>query len=168
MSKREKVILVIMVIVVFCGIYSLFFSSPKETYNVGGGEKSGTLNKLMTGISKDLGEEKKLGYDTYIIERAEANWAKDPFYNKKISLVDAAYKGRRTSYAMPKEAPLYYSGYIEMGKKRFAIINGMEYQTGEELEQGGYIVGDIYGNKVVIEIKGTHEKLLVPMEEEVL
>jgi len=66
------------------------------------------------------------------------------------------------------EAGFTYSGYLEIGDRRLAIINGIEYETGDELAMGGYIVRGIYPNRVVIEVKWRKEKIIVPLEEEVL
>ena len=46
-----------------------------------------------------------------------------------------------------------------------AIINGMEYRTGENLDQGGGTVRSILPDRVVIESAGTGEKISVPYKE---
>ena len=64
-----------------------------------------------------------------------------------------------------------YSGYLEMVGVRIAIINGMEYETGDEIVGGPYVLRGIYPNRVVIGIKGVDGekgKITVPIEEEIL
>jgi uncharacterized protein YdeI (BOF family) len=54
-----------------------------------------------------------------------------------------------------------------MGDKRLAIINGVEYETGEELELAGYIVERIEPLKLVIRDKEKQITIIVPIEKEV-
>jgi hypothetical protein len=60
-----------------------------------------------------------------------------------------------------------YSGYIEMGGKRLAIINDVEYETNDELELNGYIVEKIEPLKVIISDIERQRKIIVPIEQEV-
>jgi len=66
------------------------------------------------------------------------------------------------------EVTFSYSGYMEMGDRKIAIIDGMEYKTGEEIVPGGFVIRAIYPNKIVIGIKGKEEEITVPLVEEVL
>jgi hypothetical protein len=53
-----------------------------------------------------------------------------------------------------------------MGDKRLAIINGMEYETGDILEPDGFIIRNITPSRVVIAPAGKKKKtLILPMEE---
>ena len=44
-----------------------------------------------------------------------------------------------------------YTGYMEYGRKKVAIINGLEYGEGEKLETPGYVLKAIFPGKVIIE-----------------
>ncbi len=61
--------------------------------------------------------------------------------------------------------PVEYTGYLEIGTRRIAVINGESYEAGEELEAGGYLVKRIRSSAVVIEEKGTGKDITVPLEE---
>jgi type II secretory pathway component PulC len=50
-------------------------------------------------------------------------------------------------------------------KKKIAVINGLEYLIGEEIEPGGFIAREIYPDRVVIEMKGQKQKIIVPLVE---
>jgi hypothetical protein len=54
-----------------------------------------------------------------------------------------------------------------MGDRKLAIINGVEYETGEELKFAGYIVERIEPLKVVIRDKEKQTIIIVPIKEEV-
>ena len=61
---------------------------------------------------------------------------------------------------------LLYTGFLEMGDKRLAIINGTEYETGEKLEPGGFVIQSIRPNQVVISPEDRKTKtMILPLEE---
>ena len=172
MTKRERVILVLMSLVVAYGAYALFFSSPPKGTSKYGESRSSELNKLITELAVGLTKEGPTETDIYIIEKAESKWVKDPFFEKKISVVkekEKAPKGEAEAEAeVLPEVTFSYSGYMQMGDRKIAIIDGMEYKTGEEIVPGGFIIRAIYPNKIVIGIKGKEEEITVPLVEEVL
>jgi hypothetical protein len=59
-----------------------------------------------------------------------------------------------------------YTGFLRMGDKRFAIINGVEYASGDRLDQGEYMVSSITPSQVVIVSTGRSKKRFIfPLEE---
>ena len=59
-----------------------------------------------------------------------------------------------------------YTGFMQMGDKRFAIINGFEYAPGDQLQEGGYKVSSVTPSKVVIvSTDGSNRKFTFPLEE---
>ena len=177
MTKRERVILVMMTVVVVYGAYALFFSSPPKGTSKSAGSRSSEINKLITELSVGLTKEGPTATDTYIIERAESKWVKDPFFEKKITVVkekqkapevEAAVEAEKTEVEVLPEVTFSYSGYLQMGDRKIAIIDGMEYKIGEEIGPGGFFIRAIYPNKIVLGIKGKEEEITVPLVEEVL
>ncbi|MBU0986869.1 MAG: hypothetical protein KKH68_06405, partial [Proteobacteria bacterium] len=73
--------------------------------------------------------------------------------------------GQQSAEAVSQEVSFTYSGYMETGNQRLAIINGMEYTVGEELEPGGYTVNSISANQVVIGVVGTDKIIVVEAKE---
>jgi len=64
-----------------------------------------------------------------------------------------------------EDIDIVYSGYLSLGDLNLAIINNLEYQAGEELEQGGYVIEQIYPEKAIIRVIGTRRNIVVPLEE---
>jgi hypothetical protein len=55
---------------------------------------------------------------------------------------------------------------MQMGDKKFAIIDGLEYAAGDELVQGGFKVRSITSRQVVIvSTDGSKKKFIFPIEE---
>ena len=59
-----------------------------------------------------------------------------------------------------------YTGFMQMGDKKFAIIDGFEYAVGDELEQGGFVVRSINPRQVVIVSTDRSKKKFIFMLEE--
>jgi len=163
MLKKKRIIAysVLALFVLFC----VFFLMPSS-------DKSKTQQKNIThleSITKEVKDGlKKTGMDkvtNYVINRAESMWSNDPFSDQKAGGIPSGNKRGRagTSTDMPgRIRPVFtYSGYMEVGEKRMAIINGMEYELNEELEVKGYYVDTIEQNWVIIEDKKNQEKITV-------
>ena len=169
MSKREKIILVVVFFAVMYGAYQIFLSSPIKTTSVDTEEETKLAKKLVKDLTGHLNKINTSGPENYIISKAEAKWVKDPFYKKKFPVIKKVKKEvPKDTLSTLQRSRFTYSGYIEMGEKRLAIINGMEYQTGEELKTGGWIVLSIYPTRVVIGIKGKQNKRIIHLVEELL
>jgi hypothetical protein len=90
-------------------------------------------------------------------------WSKDPFTDRKtVAPSNTQKKGTGGDDVPVRIRPVFtYSGYMAVGDKRMAIINGMEYELNEELEIKGYYVDTIEQNWVIIEDKKNQEKITV-------
>ena len=178
MSKREKIIVLVMALVVFYGVYALFFSGPKKSVGSAAGGRAGELNKMITDLAVGLSKEGPTEVDKYIAAMAEGPWEKDPLFKENISLsrdrvAGHEAKGKKADQAVVvvPDFSFTYSGYLEMAGVKIAIINGMEYEIGDDIVGGPYILRDINPGKVVIGVKGVEGKegeISVRIEEEIL
>lgn len=158
MAKREKIIVFIMILTILYGVYEFFIASSSKmskSISVSTNVNRVDLNKLMVGVSKVLKDDDSAIVDAYIVSRAEEEWTKDPFYTKNVSL--ERYTG---------EVKLVYTGYLEIGKRKIAIINGVDYQIGDELEMSEYRVKSIDPSMVIVVNKEGEEKITIPLSEE--
>jgi len=160
MSKREKIIVFVMVLAIGFGVYNLFIASPSKRGRIETGKKLTDLDKLVASVTEELNKADLTEAEAFIIARAEAEWVRDPFFERGLFVTPELA-------AQAEEVIFTYTGYMEMGKKRLAVINGLEYQTGEELELGGYVVQSIHPDMVVIKSKGKQRLITVPFEQEV-
>lgn len=94
---------------------------------------------------------------------AKSEWAGNPFLRVALPVESQSKQERVAASAL--NVNFIYSGYMEMGDNRLAVINGMEYVVGEELDPGGYIVNSISPAQVVIGIEGTNQTIVLPVEE---
>lgn len=155
MSKQEKVMVVIAGLSIIFGVYYFFIASPAKHIRLETGKKMMVLSKLADDITAELKEWDLTEAEAYIITQAETEWTKDPFFEGKVSWKP----GSGGTVIQAEKVEFSYTGYIELGKKRLAVINGLDYQigeslVGESLESGEYIVQNIYPDRVVIKPRG--------------
>jgi len=125
------------------------------------------LNTIIVDVAANLSKAALDKTDAYRIARAEAEWERDPFYSPAARKKHTPVK-RKVVPAQLKKLKLTYSGYVEMGGKRVAVINGIEYESGEELQFAGYIIERIEPLQVVIGHRKKRGSFTVPIIEESL
>jgi hypothetical protein len=154
-SKREKIIILVAILVVLYGGYAFFTSNSFDS------DKPAPVTEKTTSIDFDKIEnnvkavlEEKT--DLYAVTRIgnEELWLKDPFYKGTTSV-------RKTD-----TFDFAYTGYLELENRRFAVINGLDYKVGEELEAGSYFVEKITPSSVVIRDKSGQIEIKVPLLED--
>ena len=172
MNKREKIIVGLMLLTVAYGIYALFFEGKGRSSTTPAAAISATrqlenLNAFITKIAEasEAGLSKE---DKYIISRAESAWKQDPLTTAELTdrPEDEINRQKQVVDTSGPQLNVSYTGFMQMGDKKFAVINGLEYTTGDELEQGGFIVGSITPRQVVIISTGRSKKQFIfPLEE---
>lgn len=150
-----------MLLVVVYGVYTLFLSSPSET-KISGQKDLETLNtfiakvadKAKSGLSKE---------QSYVLQKAQTKWKQDPL----IQLREAPKVEEKEEAILPvMKSKIVYTGFLQMGNRRLAIISGMEYEAGDKLEPGGFIVRNINPNHIVLGTSNTGKQtFIIPMEE---
>jgi hypothetical protein len=158
MSKREKIIIGVMV---FSILFALgYYLTPTLT---GPGEKPGEqyaeTEKIIQEIAAELKKVAASPNENYVIARAEAVWTKDPFY-KKIQPVAAK--------AGPGGAQdIVYSGFVDMGEKKLAVINGSTYRVGDKLDFGSsFYLTIVEPSRVVIADRQNQRNIVIKLKDE--
>lgn len=156
MQTREKIIVFAALLAATYGAYSLFSASPNgRDSSTSSSDTPGDSRAFITALAGAMKKEDKADYGLYVMMRAESKWDKDPFFDRvnpfksqlsgKDTLTPEEHKGK-----LPGGVSFTYSGYLEIGQERMAIINGLEYQAGESLEPSSFILREIYPKMVVI------------------
>lgn len=81
-------------------------------------------------------------------------WSEKVFYEKSLEA-----RGTAKPAAMPR-----FTGYVELGSGRLAVVDGYEYQAGDTLEGGGYKVLAVSPDKVTLESLANGQKLELPYD----
>jgi hypothetical protein len=161
MSKREKILVGLSLVAVVYGIYVWFLSSPQQAATAFGDNDQKALKTFILKVAERT-SNKLSKSQAYVLRKAETQWKQDPFIQvepKASEEVEDRQEPVLTSEAI-------YTGFLRMGEKKLAIINGMEYETGDILEPDGFIIRSISPSRVVIAAPGkTKKTLTLPMEE---
>ena len=161
LKKREIIILVIAALFILYAGYEYLIAGPASK-KVKTSTESVNINTSSTGITKDLGKDKITDFDAYVIRRMEADWGKNPFWKKDSYKAWATRDGAVSGSVLAK---IIYSGYVDSGKNKLAVINGLEYRVGEQLELEGYVLKQITPSSVLIFNKYTGNKEEIPLQE---
>lgn len=158
MGKREKILVFLMIAAIAFGAYELFLSSPVGRNRPAPGPAPRTASEIAGTIAKQAQEAELDRPRQYVLELAAMPWENNPFYLRP----EAREKGLQTPGGQKKEPSFTYTGYLEIGDRRMAIINGLEYAAGDEIENEAAIVHSITPRHVVIDLKETGRKITVP------
>lgn len=158
MEKREKVLVILMVaaIVIGGGIMIVDRLKPPS----GGIDHSARKAEIQEVISTaQTFLEKNNPYESNraILARASQDSVPDPF----LSMSKEAFRPR-TEDSGDVGQTFNFNGYIDIGQRKIAIIDGREYGLGDLLEAGGFSVADIKPDKVILRNKATGANLTVP------
>lgn len=162
MSTREKILVAAAALALLYGIYEVavrpFFthrshSAKALTVSSQGSENSGLSGFISQAVSQARAA-KPGARDVYIIHNRNIGWKRDPFISAEFMAGagnregGAAAGGKARGEGSTKA--LTYSGYVAMGGIKFAVINGREYEEGDTLKDGRYVLRHIYPSKVVL------------------
>jgi hypothetical protein len=147
MTNREKIIVGVMVLTVGYGAIEMLLPRSKA----GGGLTAVAAEGVNAFIAKVADTIKSASSESsaLIVQKAEAAWKQDPFLEiRKPQAPRPDPAGGKDAARLPTN--LVYSGFIEIGAKRMAIINGMEYEAGDTVNPGGFTVKSVLPTKVLI------------------
>ncbi|MCE5264045.1 MAG: hypothetical protein LLG97_10985 [Deltaproteobacteria bacterium] len=168
LGKREMIILGALAVVVLYAAFD-YLMPKKKAAGIDTTQKSAELQTFVSNLTASMGKDSSKDLGTLVFSRAEREWAQDPFLDNKSyrSWTQAkviAAKEPVVAAAAPK-VEFVYSGYLEVGKKKMAIVNGMEYSEGDGLDIKGYFLKSASPSNVVIENRGTGASINVPLLE---
>jgi len=153
-----------MLVAVIYGAYSLFFESsgsrPKSSANT---QSTTSLDSFVAEIAQSLSGLNLSGPGAYVMAQAETPWERDPFLEYELNPTNGAEDVSVDTTNI--DTILTYSGFLKMGSRGLAIINGMEYESGEVLEDTGFVVKKITPTQVVVGISGRKKDFVLLLTE---
>ncbi|MGD8740214.1 MAG: hypothetical protein PVG34_07860 [Desulfobacterales bacterium] len=144
---RKNIIILLMLLTVAGGAFDTFLRDKTKPQEITENPLVAFVTEITQFIVKDISEK-----DRYTIKRITEGWQQDPL----ISLKDQPEPEPKKKIVIP-DPNVSYTGFMRLGDIKFAIINGIAYTTGDQLAQGGYVVGDITPRQVEI-VSTRHNK----------
>ena len=164
LEKRQIIILGLTAIVILYAAVDFLWPKKRDTaadLQRQTEELSSFIATLTAGAGKDTSKILR----PLIFSRMEREWTRDPFLDETShkSWVQAKVPVKQET-AAPK-IEFVFSGYLEVDKKKIAIINGSEYTEGEALDAKGFVLKSVSPTQVVIENSATRALLNIPLQE---
>ena len=169
MTTREKILVGLMCLAILYGAYELFWTPSTRKVTKQKVTATGEdLHKFAGEVTQKLVKEKLPEVATYRIEKASTSWTKDPFLQTASPLTATKPSAPSVSPAvqnLSEQPDLVYTGYLQLGDKMMAVINGMEYAVGESLGANDLYVKHITGQSVTIGKVKSKETIQLPLYE---
>ena len=168
LTTRQIAILGVMVLVILYGAYDLLSAGRKKPA-ADPAKASANLSAFITEMTASVMKQSPSPVDAHMIKRAEAPWTKDPFYERKTYAEWAPAKepaqGPGVSTSGAPKAQFNYTGFVDGGGKRIAVINGNEYGTGDALDVEGYVLKAITPARISVYNRETRRTFEIPLQE---
>jgi hypothetical protein len=165
MLNRERIIVVLMFVVAAYGAYNLFLAPDEKSPAPGSQEKMTELKNFVVDAATNLTRESVSAADKYIIDQADKAWPDSPFLQSGSILTSQPFEAN--AEIKVESIKLAYTGFLQTDNSLLAIVNGMEYETGEQLTESGYYVKSISPNTVVIGVENDPKTIILPLDENV-
>jgi hypothetical protein len=168
LGTRQKIILGITAIVLLYAAVD-FLAPTRKNPAINLKQQQEDLNTFVTTMTATLGKNTPTNLGPLIFSRAEREWSQDPFLDEKshrswLQAKATIKENEKVAIAAPK-IDFAYTGYLEVGGKRMAIINGIEYKEGEALDIKGYDLMNVSPASVVIVNRATKIEQKVSLQE---
>jgi hypothetical protein len=162
MTNREKIIVGLAALALCYGAIELLLPRAKVA-PVSQPQSLEGLNAFITKVA-DATRVGTAEAGAIVIQKAEAAWKQDPFLEiQKAKAVKPPDKPTTETARLPN---LVYNGFMELGSKRLAIINGQEYEAGDKLSPGGFTIKSILPTRVVlVSAQGEGAPIVLPLQE---
>jgi len=154
MTRREKIILAVTGLVAVVGLGSLFFGGRGGPGGQGAetARPEGQRPEILLKAVRDAALSKA---DAALLAAVGRPWRTAAFYDRPL---EGRAQGGRPS-TLPR-----YTGYVELGSGRLAVVDGLEYQSGDALEGGGYKVVSVTPDLLVLESLANGQRVEIPYE----
>jgi hypothetical protein len=149
MSTREKILVGLMIAAVCLGSLMLLSGGQKPKTTATASDEPNTLTRMLTNLAAQVGNNKSLEENRYTLSMARTPW-QDTLFLDDDSLLSSSVETLGPADMLPSNVSLVYSGYIETAQRRVAIINGIEYVEGDQLDKSVFTVRQITPSQVTV------------------
>jgi hypothetical protein len=169
MTTREKIIVGVMCLTIVYGAYELLGSSTThKSATVSQTNPIEELRKFAADVTQKM-TSAKIGKEyLYMVKQASADWTKEPLLQstlplkqKLIAQAPSPEPTDRTGF----NQTFTFTGFLQIGNIRMAVINGKEYAIGEALDIKGYYLKSASEDKAVIGRVKSSDTIQVPLTE---
>jgi hypothetical protein len=149
MAKRQKILIGVLVAVALYAAYTylpLGGGGPEPEKNLD--QERARLAKTVEDVTREVGTKQMSKAEMHRVAGVVREWDPLPFYQSKRSF---SFLGLDQEEVLKGAEKILYSGYLEYGSARLAVINGIEYAAGDALAAGDFVVAEITKSHVTLE-----------------
>ena len=166
MNRRERVIVGFMVLAGLYGAYDFLFGAGGPTGAGGARRQDAELQQFVNEVTSKMALPDDSPAKDYILERARQSdpWPQDPFAVADTAAITVQGDVQETGAGV--RADFAYTGYVALGERRMAIVNGVEYFEGETLANSGYLLYRVGPGEVEVRAIDGEQRRIVPLTED--
>ena len=155
-----------MVVAIIYGAYNFLFSGSTNSRKQFPQRPLAPAGEFVADLVKRISAADTTKTDALILTKSAADWKRDPFLvMKKAAEKKVETKDPEIIDRAELTGAFHYSGYMEMGTRKLAIINGLEYQEGEQLDNQGATLKMITPGEVRIYVDAEQGIIVAPIDE---
>lgn len=171
MEKREKIIIMVAAATLIVGGVEFLYSPAENREGPNGPLNIEAENARLTSfVAKVQSEVAMNSVDDdlrHLLKKTEDDWIVDPFYEGANPFLKS-FRDEKSAAALPVD--IIYSGFIGVGDRRMAVLNGNEYEIGEQIEEGDYLIRQIFPDRLILEERVAEDamarRFVIPLAEE--
>ncbi len=165
MTTREKIILAATGLTLIFGVYQLFLTGPDTGTAPKKNETSAELTQFIQQVSAQIKQTSLSVTEKYVIAHSSLPWGDSPFLESFSALSAKGAKRITAPQDQWRQVQWKYSGYVSLGNKKLAIINGVEYEAGEMLKEKDYYLRKIESDYIEIVRIKDGKAIIAPLKD---
>jgi hypothetical protein len=155
MTKREQIILAVLAVTLVIGGYT-YFSDSTNQQGIVPDQSMKQVRALKADVDTALSTRKLSASQEYALKIISEPWNKDPFAISHKIVEEPIVR---------KDIAFDYSAYVMAGDTFVGVINGREYQVGDNLAEKGFTLVRIDTKTALIKGPGAGNMIVVPYKE---
>lgn len=169
MTTREKIIVGVMCLTIVYGAYELLGAqTAKKPTAAATANPMEELRKFVAEVMQKMDTGKLGGEYQYLVGQAGTDWTRDPFLPSTLPLKQqraAQATSQKPSGPSGPDQAFVFTGFLQIGNSKLAVINAKEYEVGEALDVQGYYLKSLSSERAVIGRVDGSETIQVPLTE---
>ncbi|MGJ8695192.1 MAG: hypothetical protein ACSHYF_02665 [Verrucomicrobiaceae bacterium] len=118
---------------------------------------------LVAKVQQNLKEGESTNREKRVLAAATTEWVRNPLRDRPLVLEEQKdLSAPLAEFVVPLPE---YVGYLNIGGKVIAIIDGQDYRAGEMIEGGEFQVSQIHSDHIELLRRGATDPVNVPLEK---
>lgn len=154
MKTRERWIVGLMACVVAYGVYTFAVGLRDQTgvARKAADEREGTC-AFVVATRNRLNRFQLAPESLFVLQKTVDDWAASPFYEQPP----------REQPAKVQPESVIFTGFLQVGDTRIAILNGREYRIAETVNATDFVIDSIEADRVVLVSRGGGRRITLAL-----